>query len=53
VDGLKAQTTYYYTVTSMGSDDVSDGEDSPVKQFTTPGPGERIQLPERPDKQGL
>jgi len=53
VDGLKPQTTYYYTVTSMGSDGVSDGENSPVKQFTTPGPGERTQLSEGPDKQGL
>ena len=42
VDGLTPQTTYYYTVTSMGSDGVSDGEKSPVKQFTTPGPGERM-----------
>lgn len=41
VDGLKPQTTYYYTVTSIGSDGVGDGEQSPVKQFTTPGPGER------------
>jgi hypothetical protein len=53
VDGLKPQTTYYYTVTSMGSDGVSDGEESPIKQFTTPGPGERTQLSEGPDKQGL
>jgi hypothetical protein len=53
VDGLKPQTNYYYTVTSIGSDDVSDGENSPVKQFTTPGPGERTQLLEGPDKQGL
>jgi hypothetical protein len=53
VDGLKPQTTYYYTVTSMGSDGVSDGEESPVKQFTTPGPGERTQFSEGPDKQGL
>jgi hypothetical protein len=45
VDGLKPQTTYYYTVTSMGSDGVSDGEQSPIKQFTTPGPGERTQSP--------
>jgi hypothetical protein len=42
VNGLKPQTTYYYTVTSMGSDGVSDGEESPVKQFTTPGPGGRM-----------
>jgi hypothetical protein len=48
VDGLKPQTTYYYTVTSMGSDGVSDGEESPIKQFTTPGPGERMQLSEGP-----
>jgi hypothetical protein len=46
VDGLKPQTTYYYTVTSMGSDGVSDGEESPVKQFTTPGPRERTYLSE-------
>jgi hypothetical protein len=51
VEGLKPQTNYYYTVTSMGSDGVSDGENSPVKQFTTPGPGERTQLLEGPDKQ--
>jgi hypothetical protein len=43
VDGLKPHTTYYYTVTSMGSDGVSDGEQSPVSQFATPGPGERTQ----------
>jgi Purple acid Phosphatase, N-terminal domain len=42
VDGLKPQTTYYYTVTSRGSDGVNDGEESPVKQFTTPAPGERM-----------
>ena len=53
VDGLKPQTIYYYTVTSMGSDSVSDGEESAVKQFTTLGPGERTQLSEGPDKQGL
>lgn len=41
VNGLEPQTTYYYTVTSMGSDGFSDGETSPVKQFTTLGPGER------------
>jgi len=45
VDGLKPQTTYYYMVTSMGSDGVSDGEQSAVKQFTTPRPGERTQSP--------
>ena len=38
VGGLKAGTTYYYTVTSMGSDGTSDGVESAVNQFTTPGP---------------
>jgi Purple acid Phosphatase, N-terminal domain len=42
VDGLKPRTTYYYTVTSMESNGKSDGVMSPVNQFTTPGPGERI-----------
>jgi Purple acid Phosphatase, N-terminal domain len=41
VDGLKPRTIYYYTVTSMGSDGVGDGEKSSVEQFTTPGSGER------------
>lgn len=41
VEGLQPQTTYYYTVTSMGSDGVNDGEQSSVEQFTTPGPGHR------------
>jgi hypothetical protein len=53
LDGLKPQTTYYYTVTSMGNDGLGDGEKSPVKQFTTPNRGRRTQLPEGPDKQGL
>jgi phosphodiesterase/alkaline phosphatase D-like protein len=38
VDGLKPQTTYYYKATSMES----NGVESPVTQFPTPGPGERI-----------
>jgi hypothetical protein len=50
VSGLKPQTTYYYTVTSMGSDGVTDGETSPIEQFTTPSPGERTLLSEEPDK---
>jgi hypothetical protein len=45
IDGLKPQTTYYYTVTSVGSDGVGDAEESAVEQFTTPGPGERTQSP--------
>ena len=40
--GLKPQTTYYYRVTSMESNGKSDGVESPVTQFTTPGPGERV-----------
>jgi hypothetical protein len=39
---LKPETTYYYTVTSMGYDGRSDGVESPVNKFTTPAPGERI-----------
>jgi hypothetical protein len=40
--GLKPQTTYYYKVTSTESNGKSDGVESPINQFTTPGPGERI-----------
>jgi phosphodiesterase/alkaline phosphatase D-like protein len=40
--GLKPQTTYYYKVTSTESNGTSDGVESPVNQFTTPGPGERV-----------
>ncbi len=43
---LKPRTTYYYKVTSTESNGKSDGVESPVNQFTTPGPGERI--PARP-----
>ena len=39
---LKPQTTYYYTVDSMGADGEGDGVKSPINHFTTPGPGERI-----------
>ena len=42
LQGLKPRTTYYYTVTSEESNGKSDGVKSPVKTFTTPGPGERI-----------
>jgi phosphodiesterase/alkaline phosphatase D-like protein len=42
VTGLKPRTTYYYKVTSTESNGQSDGVESPVNQFTTPGPGERI-----------
>jgi len=42
IEGLKPQTTYYYTVTSEESNGKSDGVKSAVKKFTTPSPGERI-----------
>jgi phosphodiesterase/alkaline phosphatase D-like protein len=35
VDGLKPQTTYYYTVDSMAGNGRSDGVKSMVKHFTT------------------
>ena len=37
---LKPDTTYYYTVTSMGYDGVSDGVESSVNHFTTAAPGQ-------------
>ena len=40
MDGLKPSTTYYYKVTSMGYDGVSDGMESTVHQFTTAAPGQ-------------
>ena len=40
--GLQPWTTYYYKVTSTESNGQSDGVESPINQFTTPGPGERI-----------
>jgi purple acid phosphatase-like protein len=42
IEGLKPQTTYYYSVTSEESNGKSDGVKSTVNKFTTPGPGERI-----------
>src|SRR5882762_2817174 len=42
VDGLAPQTTYYYTVDSMGANGRGDGVKSPVRRFTTSGPGERV-----------
>jgi Purple acid Phosphatase, N-terminal domain len=42
LSGLKPRTTYYYKVTSIDSAGGSDGVESPVNQFATPGPGERI-----------
>ena len=40
IQGLKPQTTYYYTVTSMGYDGKGDGVESFVNHFTTPAPGQ-------------
>jgi phosphodiesterase/alkaline phosphatase D-like protein len=42
IEGLKPQTTYYYTVTSEESNGKSDGVKSTVNKFITPAPGERI-----------
>jgi Purple acid Phosphatase, N-terminal domain len=36
LDGLKRQTTYYYTVDSIEATGKSDGVQSSVKHFTTP-----------------
>jgi hypothetical protein len=41
VDGLKPDTTYYYTVDSMQAKGKSDGVKSPVKHFTTPSDPQR------------
>jgi|ERR1019366_335199 phosphodiesterase/alkaline phosphatase D-like protein len=42
LNGLKPKTTYYYRVTSIESNGKSDGEESAVNRFTTPGPGEIV-----------
>jgi hypothetical protein len=42
IEALKPRTTYYYKVTSIESGGKSDGVESAISQFTTPGPGERI-----------
>lgn len=36
MDGIKPQTTYYYTVDSTGADGKGDAVKSAVKHFTTP-----------------
>jgi Purple acid Phosphatase, N-terminal domain len=38
---LKPDTTYYYKVTSMGTDGQSDGVESAVNHFTTAAPGQQ------------
>ena len=42
LEGLAPRTTYYYVVNSMEATGRVDGVKSPVKQFTTSGPGERV-----------
>jgi purple acid phosphatase-like protein len=42
LNAVKPKTTYYYKVTSIESDGKSDGEESAVNRFTTPGPGQVI-----------
>jgi hypothetical protein len=42
INELRPRTTYYYRVTSIGSDGESDGVASPVDRFTMPGSGERL-----------
>jgi hypothetical protein len=42
LNALKPKTTYYYKVTSIESNGKSDGEESAVNRFTTPGPDEVI-----------
>jgi hypothetical protein len=42
MEDLQPQTTYYYRVSSEEGNGKSDGVKSPVRKFTTPGPGERI-----------
>jgi phosphodiesterase/alkaline phosphatase D-like protein len=41
MDGLKPDTTYYYKVTSMGYNGVSDGVESSVHHFTTAATGQQ------------
>ncbi len=41
LQGLKPDTTYYYKVTSMGYDGVSDGVESSVNHFITAAPGQQ------------
>src|SRR5258705_13401323 len=41
IDALEPRTTYYYRVSSEGSDGESDGLKSTVNKFTTPAPGAR------------
>jgi phosphodiesterase/alkaline phosphatase D-like protein len=48
LEGLKPRTSYYYKVTSIESNGKSDGVESPVSKFTTPGSGERFAASELP-----
>jgi len=42
ISGLKPETTYYYVVSSTGSNGESDGVGSAINHFTTPAAGVRI-----------
>lgn len=42
LNGLEPLTTYYYTVASMDGSGKNDVATSPVSQFITPSPGERV-----------
>jgi phosphodiesterase/alkaline phosphatase D-like protein len=44
IEHLEPRTTYYYTVTSEESGGHNSGVKSAVREFTTPGPGERISI---------
>ena len=48
VDGLKPRQKYYYKASSIASDGTSDGVESSLNSFTTPGHGERIDHPLQP-----
>jgi len=42
IDDLQPSTTYCYAVDIVRADGTSIGVQNPVKQFTTPGPGQRV-----------
>lgn len=42
INGLRPEMTYYYQVTSMGADGRGDGEESPIRTFTTTALGGQI-----------
>ena len=46
---LKPDTTYYYKVTSTGTDGQSDGVESSVNHFTTAAPGQQTSAHPQPE----